>query len=344
MPAPVVPGTDSGRPLYPGPGLPYYTGPMRVSALLAAMAIVVVPAAADAKPRKKKAATANKAGAGAGACGVGLLPFITGTTWTYNPAVAPLPAPDAIRRIAPAQPKQIIITVKSVEAKGEETLVTLEEKLEYDRTKPGEEKTKPVTEERTLTTTVTCSNTKFDIAPDSFFFAGEPGGYTGLDVSKLERVKGTSLVLAKGKLGEAEWREDLVMQWAHTPHKGSEAKLGSGKLEIERQFTPQEPEPVTTKMGQYAAEKLGVLTTGRVTVDNASPTTKPMELPAGWLSQLWLANGVGMVQALNSFGHMYQLVDTSKAGERPADGAAPADGEEKPEKPAEKPAKKKKKK
>ncbi len=318
---------------------------MRVPALLAAMALLA-PAAADARPRKKKAAKADKAGAGGMACGVTLLPFVPGATWTYNPAVAPLPAPDAIRRIAPAQPKQIIITVKSVEAKGEETLVSLEEKLTYDRTKPGEEKTKPVSEERAITTTVTCSETKFDVAPDSFFFAGEPGGYVGLEVSKLERIKGTSLQLVKGKIGEAEWREDLVLQWAHTPHEGTDAKLGSGKLEIERRFTPQVPEPITTKMGKYDAEKIGLITTGRVTVENAHPNMKPMELPAGWISQLWLAEGIGLVQALNSYGHMYQLVDSSAAGERPADGAVPA-GEkpaEAPAKPATKTTKKKKKK
>jgi hypothetical protein len=228
--------------------------------------------------------------------------------------------------------------VKSVDAKGADTVVTLEEKLTYDRTKPGEEKTKPVSEERVVTSSVTCAEAKLDISPDSFLFAGEPGGYQGLDVSKVERLKGTSLQLTKGVIGEAEWREDLVMQWAHTPHKGSEAKLGSGKLEIERRFTPQEPEEITTKMGKYQAEKLGLTTTGRVTLDNPSPQNKPMELPANWISQIWLANGVGLVQALNSFGHMYQLVDSSVAGERPADGAAPA------EEPAPAPAKKKKKK
>jgi hypothetical protein len=43
-----------------------------------------------------------------------------------------------------------------------------------------------------------------------------------------------------------------------------------------------------------------LITTGRVTLENAAPTNKPMELPAGWVSQLWLAEGQGMVQALNN--------------------------------------------
>jgi hypothetical protein len=36
---------------------------------------------------------------------------------------------------------------------------------------------------------------------------------------------------------------------------------------------------------------------------------KPMELPANWISQLWLAEGVGIVQSLNSYAHMYQLAE-----------------------------------
>jgi hypothetical protein len=315
---------------------------MRVPVLVAAAALLV-PAAAQAKPRKKKAAA--KAGApGAPACGVTILPLVPGAQWTYNPAVAPLPPTDAIKRISPAQPNQIVITVKSVETKDADTVVTLEEKFQIDRPKPGE--AKPVTEERSITTTVTCNDKKFDISPESFFFAGEPGGATNLEVSKVEHLKGTSIQLTKGAIGDAPWGEDLVMTWSQTPTEKTQAKLASGKLEMERRFTPQPVEPITTKMGNYKAEKLGLITTGRVTLDEHSEKTKPMELPANWISTLWLADGVGMVQALNSFGHMYQLVDSGNAGDRPAEGAPAEGADAKPaDAPAPKtPAKKKKKK
>ncbi len=278
---------------------------MRFPALLAV--VLLLPAAAEARPKKKaKAAKAAKAGAGGMACGVRVLPMVEGNQWTYNPVPAPLPPSDAVKRIAPVTPKAIVITVKSVEAKGGDTVVTLEEKFLVDRTK---EEKKPLIEERSITTTITCNDKKFDISPDSFFFAGEPGGYSGLEITKLERIKGTSLALVKGAIGEAEWREDLVMTWSQTPHENSGAKLATGKLEIERRFTPQEREKVQTKMGPFESEKIGLITTGRVTLDNAQPTNKPMELPASWVSQIWLAEGEGMTQALNSFGHMYQLVD-----------------------------------
>jgi hypothetical protein len=272
--------------------------------LLAALALV--PAVADAKPK-----TDAKAGApGKPACGVKVLPLVVGYQWTYNSIAAPLPPLDAVKRLSPPQPKAVVITVKSVETKAGETVVTLEEKLTVDRTRDPK---KPEIDEYAVESTITCTDKKFDVSANSFFFAGEPGGYLGLDVTKLERLKGTSIQMTKGTIGEAEWREDLVMTWARKATEGSGAKLGSGKVELERRFTPQDPEPVTTKSGMvYKCEKIGLITTGRVTLDNpGNPNHKPMELPAGWISTLWMADNVGVVQTLNNFGHMYQLIDTN---------------------------------
>ncbi|HEY5949108.1 MAG TPA: hypothetical protein VIV40_26630 [Kofleriaceae bacterium] len=277
---------------------------MRMPLLLAALALV--PAVAGAKPKQDAKAGAAKAPA----CGAKVLPLVVGNQWTYNSIAAPLPPPDAIKRLSPAQPKAISITVKSVEPKGGETVVTLEEKMTIDRTRDAK---KPEVEEYTYESTITCTDKKFDISPNSFYFAGEPGGVIGLDVDKVDHLKGTSLSLTKGTIGEGEWREDLSMTWKRKPTEGSGAKLGSGKVELERRFTPQNPEPITTKSGMmYKAEKLGLITTGRVTLDNpGNPNAKPMELPANWVSQLWLADNVGVIQTLNSYGHMYQLVDTT---------------------------------
>ena len=268
-------------------------------------ALVLVPAAAGAKPK----AEAPKAG-GKPACGVKVLPLVVGNQWTYNSIAAPLPAIDAIRRIAPAQPKAIVIEVKSVESKAGETVVTLEEKVTIDRTRDPK---KPEIDEYAYESTITCTDKKFDISPNSFYFAGEPGGYLGLEITKLDRLKGTSIQLTKGGIGEAVWREDLSILWKRVPTEGSAAKLGSGKVELERQFTPQDPEAITTKTGMmYRAEKVGLITTGRVTLDNpGNPKHKANELPVGWVSTLWLADNVGVVQALNSYGHMYQLIDTT---------------------------------
>ncbi|MGE3548098.1 MAG: hypothetical protein AB7L28_29515, partial [Kofleriaceae bacterium] len=205
-------------------------------------------------------------------------------------------------------PKSFVITVKSVEEKGGDTVVTLEEKLTYELKDP-----KKPTDERLVTSTITCSGNgkKIDISPDSFFFAAEPGGYLGLTLTKLDR-KGTSLQLTGGTVGDNPWREDLIATWTETPGQGIAAKLGSGKLELERQFTPQVPESVSTKQGSYVAEKIAVTTTGRVTLEGArSAGFKPQELPGNWTNLLWLVDGVGVVQTLNSYAHMYQLSEAT---------------------------------
>ena len=281
--------------------------------------ILVVPALAVAAPKK-----AAKGAAGGGppvgktppACGVKVLPLVEGNSWTYTNVAAPQPAEDAIKRIAPDPAKEITITVKSVEAKkGADTVVTLEEKVTRDLTKDPK---KPLLDERTIETTITCTDKKFVISPDSFFFAGEPGGYIGLKIDSLDHPKAAnanSWILAKGGsgFGEQPWREEMTMHWTRVPSEGSEAKLGSGKLELERSFQPQPLDTVVTKLGTYSkTEKLALITTGRVTLDSPlAPQDKPAELPANWLTTIWIAPNTGVVQTLNSYAHEYQLVSAT---------------------------------
>lgn len=297
---------------------------MRTYALSAAL--LLSGATAGAAPKKDAVPAAGKA---APACGAKILPLVAGNVWTYNPVAAPAALPEAMARLAPNQPKIIVVTVKSVEKKGTETVATIEEKHTFDMSKDPKE---PKIVETVVTGTITCDGkNKFDIDPVLYFFAGEPGGVHGFQFDKFERKKETSLKLTKGTIGENEWIEEITSHFTRTPAKGSEGtKLVGGKLDIERKFTPQPQEKVITKMGNYTAEKLGLITSGRVTFDSAlSPEGKPCstvrmdpatktevkepsaacELPANWISTLWMAEGVGVVQSLNSYAHMYQLVD-----------------------------------
>jgi len=270
--------------------------------------VLVAPALVVAAPKK-----AAKAGATAKtsppACGMKLLPLVEGNSWTYTHVASPVPVDDKVKLITPEPAKEVVITVKKVEAKkGSDTVVTLEEKVTRDLTKDPK---KPLLDERTLTTTITCNDKSVVISPDSFFFAGEPGGYLGLTIDKIEHPKPTnanSWVLTKGGLGDAQWREEMVMHWTRVPTEGSEAKLGSGKLELERSYTPEQPENVVTNLAQYPkSEKLALITTGRVTLDNPHALQAPSELPANWLTTQWFADGVGLVQSLNTYAHEYQL-------------------------------------
>jgi hypothetical protein len=280
-----------------------------------AAVLLLAPAVTFAGPKDKAAALPDAGGAKGPAgktpstCGTKVFAFVEGNEWTYGAVTSMihLEDNDPRKKMSPAQPKTVHIVVKSVDnKKGADTVITLEEKI---TTEIGP-KDKPVVDERTVTSTITCNaKGKFEVSPESFFFAGEPGGTLGLTVDKLDRSHDTSWKLANGGIGDAPWREELVAHWTRTPSPGSDAKLGSGKLELEHAFTPQQPETIITKVGSYKAEKVGLLTTGRVTLDNALQLTAPQELPANWLTTIWLAEGVGFVQVLNAYSHEYQLVD-----------------------------------
>ena len=54
------------------------------------------------------------------------------------------------------------------------------------------------------------------------------------------------------------------------------------------------------------------MTTGRVTLDKPRHAGPQADGAAGRLGlTLWLADGVGIVQSLNKYAHMYQLVEST---------------------------------
>lgn len=282
-----------------------------------AAVLLLAPTLVFAGPKDDKKAGGPPVAKTPGACGVKILPLVVGNTWTYNSVVSAVKVDEKLAKLSPPALKTFTITVKAVDtdAKTKDTTVSLEEKLTAEVPQPSKEgkPQPPKLDERTVTTTITCNGTKkFDISPDSYFFAGEPGGFVNLTFDKIERPRGSSWQLTNGGIGEAEWREDIVAHWVRKASEGTGVKEASGKLELERKFTPQQPEMIVSKAGQWPkAEKLGLTTTGRITLDQAHPDDKPMELPAGWVNTLWLATGVGVVQTVNGYGHQYQLVEYS---------------------------------
>lgn len=277
----------------------------------ALFALLALAPAATAAPAPKAKALGNGPTAKAPpACGARILPLTVGNKWTYESVAAPQAAIEAIAKIAPPTPKSFTVEVMKVEPqKNGDTLISLDETVTYNLEKDTGKPLKP--DNRVVHSQITCNTKgKFEISPDSFFFAGEPGGFMGLALDDVKRSKDTSLKLTNGGIGENDWREDIVAHFTHVPTQGVDVKLSAGKLELERKFTPAQPEAVSTKMGGYNAEKIGLVTTGRITLENPNaPDAKPMELPAGWQNVLWLAPGVGYVQTLNAYAHEYQLVD-----------------------------------
>lgn len=267
---------------------------------------MLVPSVSEAQPKPKTEFKNGPVGKAVPPCGARMLPLVEGNQWTYGFIAAPIPPRSDLAKLSPSQPSKIVITVKSIETKGLDTVVTLEEKTTADLSKDPK---KQILDERTITSTITCNPKKFEISPDSFFFAGEPGGSFGLTFDKIDRPKETSWKLVNGAFAEGYWREDLIAHFTRASVSGSGAKLDSGKLELERKFTPEQPERVNTQVGVYTAERLALVTTGRVTLDHPQPDVKPMELPDSWINRLWVVPNVGVVQALNSYAHMYTLTD-----------------------------------
>ena len=300
---------ESSR-LYLGAAVPYEPGVRIIGAALVPL-ILLAPAVAQSQPRtaaakKKIEYVKGPVGKAVATCGAKILPLVEGNQWTYGFVESGIQPPVDLLKLMPSEPSQIVISVKSIETKGDDTVVNLEEKTTADLSKDPK---KHIYDERTIHSTITCGRTKFEISPDSFFFSGEPGGYFGLTFDKLERPKDTTWKLINGTIGDQPWREDIVAHFARSPVEGSGAKFDSGKLELERKFLPAQPEAVNTKVGLYTAEKLAVTTTGRVTLDHPQPDTKPAELPDHWVNQLWLVPNVGVIQVLNSFAHKYMLTD-----------------------------------
>ncbi len=283
---------------------------MRLLAVFA-VPLLLVPASSELGAVPAKTAGAKPPPP---ACGAKILPLVAGTVWTYEQVASRDPVDPELerKRLIPRAARTVVITVKSIEPKGADTVAKLEEKSTYEIVPENKEKKKPaVMAEIVVNSTITCNKTKFEISPDSFFFAGEPGGYHELELDKIERSKDTSLKLVNGTIGEDKWEEDIVAHFTRKP--GADAKMAGGKLELERVFTPAQPEDVYTRSGgKYAkAEKLQLITTGRITLDTsivqgAAPT--PLELPKNWRSLLWMVPDIGVVQTLNMYAHQYQLV------------------------------------
>ncbi|MEZ4366878.1 MAG: hypothetical protein R2939_11385 [Kofleriaceae bacterium] len=256
---------------------------MRRSPLLLACCLLALPAGfSEGRLGVASASAAPKAKAGA--CGVAAMPLAVGNSWTFVPVPPPVEPSPAAKLFLPLQPKEVTITVTDVATAGAVTTVTLEENV--DGTK--------------IASTIVCGGGKFEIAPQSFLYAGEPGGWLDLEFSTWTS-SGPSWVLTGSKFAP-EWREDVKATWRRLG-----ADKATGSLELERRVAIDGVEEVSTAAGQFKATRMIVELTGRVTLDKPVQAKAPIEMPANWINALWFADGVGPVQVLNAYAHMYSL-------------------------------------
>ncbi len=260
------------------------------SAILANTAVLLGAGTASAQPAAKPAA------ASARACGVTAIPLSVGSEWVYQPATPPQDRvlTEAQKRLTPLEPKKLVIKVAGVDTKDGVTTVSLTE--DHDG--------------RVHQTWVKCAGggATFQIAPDAFWFAGEPGTTYGIELSNVER-KGQTLGLVGGKIAALEWHDDLIASWKHVVTGKRELPLRSGKLEVIRHWVVQPDEEIGMNGGRLKAKKLGIEITMKVSIEPAPP--EPIRPPPLMVNFFWYVDGVGPVQIVNSYGQMYVLTSST---------------------------------
>jgi hypothetical protein len=258
--------------------------------LLAALALAAGPTGAPFDAAAQPAA--GKKVAAPRACGVSAIPLAVGNEWVYESVPPPEDRAlnDAQKRTTPVEAKKLTIKVTGIETKDGVTTVALSEDLDG----------------KVHATWIKCTagGATFQVAPDAFWFAGEAGTTYGIELSAVER-KGQSYALTAGKITALEWHDDVVAQWKHVPTAKLQPPMRNGKLELTRHWVLLPVEEVQSKLGTWKAKKLGVEFTINVTIEPAP--AEPIRNPPLQVNFLWQVDGVGIVQALNSYGQMYLL-------------------------------------
>lgn len=252
---------------------------MRRAVLLSLATVAAASGTAAAQPKPAAAKVVR-------ACNATTVPLSVGNEWTYESVQVP---PDramseAQLKALPPQPKQVVIKVTAIDTKDNVTTVTLSEDLDG----------------RVHTSTITCApGGGLSIAPNAFWFNGEPGDVIGLEMSELTR-KGKSIELAGGKLNAAltEWHDDLTAKWKHIAIGKVFPTLRSGTIELARHVVVLPSETIVTKAGNWKAAKLGIETTTKITIEPA-PELPLREIPL-LVNLMYLQDGVGVVGVINS--------------------------------------------
>jgi hypothetical protein len=260
----------------------------RTFLLAGSIALLSTPAVAQkaGKPKPKPKA-----------CGIAAIPLQVGNQWVYEPVLYPLkdkegnsvvPSEDQMK-LLPRQPQKVTITVTDVQVGKDSSTVLLDEDVDG----------------RIVKTTLTCTEKSLTASPESFWFAGEPGGAWNITLDGVERP-GSTFPIANGLISSNEWHDDFKANWKRVATEGTEADLGSGTIKLDRRFVVTQDEAVVVKANNFAGVHLvGLETHGEITV--AGQDAKPTLLPEGLVTFFWISDGTGPVQIANSFYHAYQL-------------------------------------
>lgn len=244
---------------------------LRIAIVFATLAVLAAPAAAQKKAKKVKPA-----------CGINYLPLAEGNWWTYEPVNQPPAGPPAAT---------LRVEVTKVETEGKVTTITMKETyrgVDFD-------------------VVATCSKDGLILPPESFFFAGEPGGVANMTIENFTH-KGISLPI-KLKGGVQLPLEEIKFDVTRVPAAGAKVTHDPAKVELERLVTVASGQQmVDTAIQTYRATPVEFEIRGRGLVGEKSSEIAVRDKGILWFTPLI---GLARVREVNS--REWQLIDSSLA-------------------------------
>jgi hypothetical protein len=222
-------------------------------------------------------ATALAQKAGPPACGLRSIPMAVGNYWVYKVASG-----------------TDLVTIKVVEVTppkdGKPTQIKLEE------TWKG----------RTAPVVATCTpGGGYIIPPDSFFFAGEPGGGVGVTL-KVTSHDAVTILPDEQLVADTPWIEILKAEATREPAEGTKAKHAPAKIELERHCLVKGNEEVVGLIGQWNPQKFTFELRGRAFVGE-----EKWDIPIKRPGAVWFVKGLGVVKLDDAFDRSWELVETN---------------------------------
>jgi len=209
-----------------------------------------------------------------------------GTTWVYQAV-----APDENRPATGIQanaPDEITIKVVSVKSSKDSATITTEESFRKG----------------TKTAVHSCNKGSLTIDPASFFWAGEPGGGMQIELTKLRRTGKSYPGIKDFKKGES-WLEEIKATAERKAAPDTNAKIHSGEVEMEREVSIGQLEPVATAGDDVRAFRVEIGLSGRGRLEGVKGGER--EMAAGAKALLWFAPNVGLIKVINRFNEAWLL-------------------------------------
>jgi hypothetical protein len=254
------------------------------------LAVLLFATQVEARAPKKRppaAPTAAVGGSKNGACGINNIPLVPGNSWTYKNS---------------ANDKRVTVKVMDV-SQGKDhagkaaTVITVEE------TFLG----------ATLKATWTCTTTGgLVIAPESMFFAAEPGGGVGITTAVTSRDSVTFLPDAALN-ADARWVEKVLADIVRSDSGGATAKHPAAKVEIQRHITDVQTESVNCVMlscstSQWNAMKIIFELRGEAVVEAEK---YPLPAKPDHPGTYWIVRGLGIVKMQDNNDSAWELVEST---------------------------------